>query len=286
MVNKKSYQLSRRLNKSHYNQYIVLFRRWLKSTLRQGALGIIVMVSAIVAAPYGAQAENAGNEVNYSDEFGKNVRSYLLNNPDVILEVFSILENKEKDKKAQISHDLIGQYENQIFTGGDARKGAETPAVTFVEFFDYRCTYCKRVFPEVSALLDNRADVAVVMKEFPILGPQSEAASRTALAVRALHGDAAYLKIHDAFMGHTGEFTDRDLARLVETAGFDPIAVQFRSQGDDIAEVIRANRSLAAKLGINGTPAFVFEDSIAPGMMSYEQIVSKVDRIALKKSTQ
>lgn len=156
----------------------------------------------------------------------------------------------------------------------------------FVEFFDYRCTYCKRVFPEVSMLLENRADVAVVVKEFPILGPQSEAASRTALAVRALHGDAAYLIIHDAFMGHTGEFTDRDLARLVETAGFDPVAVQSRSQGDDIAEVIRANRSLAAKLGINGTPAFVFEDSIAPGMMSYEQIVSEVDRIALKKSIQ
>lgn len=219
-------------------------------------------------------------------DFGQNVRSYLLSNPEVILEVFAILENKENEKKAKVSRELIVQYNNQLFSGGDVRKGAEAPAVTLVEFFDYRCTYCKRVFPEVSALLDSRADVAVVMKEFPILGPQSEAASRAALAVRALHGDAAYLKIHDAFMGHTGEFTDRDLARLVETAGFDPVAVQSRIQGDDIAEIIRANRSLAAKLGINGTPAFVFEDSIAPGMMSYEQITSEVDRIASNKSTQ
>lgn len=216
-------------------------------------------------------------------QFDAMVREYLLRNPEVILEVFAILERQENEKKVVATTALLADHRSALFESGDARKGVEAPAVTFVEFFDYRCTYCKRAFPEISAALEGRTDVAMVLKEFPILGPQSEAASRTALAVRALHGDAAYLTIHDAFMQHAGEFTDRDLARLVEVAGFDPVAVQARSQGGDIAEIIRGNKALAAKLGVNGTPAFVFEDNIAPGMMSADQIVDEITRIAARK---
>ena len=245
--------------------------------------------AAMVALSAGFFSPTVGSATELSEglpgdrEFGHLVREYLLSNPGVILEVFSILEAQENEKKTVASRALIDQNRAALFENGDGYKGVEAPAVTFVEFFDYRCTYCKRAFPEVSTALEGREDVAMVLKEFPILGPQSEAASRTALAVRALHGDAAYLKVHDAFMQHDGEFTDRELAHLIEAAGFDPVAVQSRSQGDDIAEIIRSNKALAAKLGVNGTPAFVFEDNIAPGLMSAAQIVNEINRIAATK---
>lgn len=255
-----------------------------------GSMTRVVMAAAVATAAFSAAyaespptVQTVSTEASYDDRFGSMVREYLLENPEVILEVFAILERQENEKKAVATTALLADHRSALFESGDARKGVEAPAVTFVEFFDYRCTYCKRAFPEISAALEGRTDVAMVLKEFPILGPQSEAASRTALAVRALHGDAAYLTIHDAFMQHAGEFTDRELAGLVAAAGFDPVAVQARSQGADIAETIRSNKALAAKLGVNGTPAFVFEDSIAPGMMSADQISDEITRIAANK---
>ena len=50
--------------------------------------------------------------------------------------------------------------------------------MTIVEFFDARCTFCKALHPTMQALLQRDRNIRVVMKDLPILGPNSVLASR------------------------------------------------------------------------------------------------------------
>ncbi|PTE19395.1 disulfide bond formation protein DsbA [Cereibacter changlensis JA139] len=238
--------------------------------------------TAIAALALAAAFSTPGSagEPAYTPEFGASVRAYLLDNPEVVLEVFRLLEGQERAKKTQAASASIAKVADQLFQSDDARKGRADAPVIAVEFFDYQCGYCKAALPELAQAMEGRDDVAVVLKEFPILGPASKRASRIALAVRALHGDDAYLGFHNALLLQKGELNDATLSMLAEAAGFDFDALSVRSNEADISATIAANWRLAQTLSINGTPAFVFEDELVGGMMNAERLTQKFDLLA------
>jgi protein-disulfide isomerase len=222
---------------------------------------------------------------DYSAELGAQVRAYLLANPGVILEVFKLLEQQEAEKKAGRSRDLLMRYHADLFDGAgasvaDGVMGNPAGIVQVVEFFDYQCGYCKASAAELKTAMDGRTDVAVILKEFPILGPASETASRLALAIKAEHGDAAYLGFHNALLAHRGNLNDETMTLLVEAAGYDHAALTARGRASDITEKLTANRKLAADLGINGSPAFVFRDELVGGMMNADRLTEAFNRLA------
>ncbi|WP_441869484.1 DsbA family protein [Phaeovulum sp. W22_SRMD_FR3] len=234
----------------------------------------------ITAACVGIGSAAAAEPPSYSPEFGESVRAYLLDNPKVVLEVFTLLEQQERAAKAEAASVTIAEYGDQLFRSDDARKGAADAKIVVVEFFDYQCGYCKAALPELTRAMAGRDDVAVVLKEFPILGPASERASRLALAVRAVHGDEAYLGFHNALLSQKGQLNDATLSMLVGAAGYDFDALSVRSGGADISASIASNKRLAQGLAINGTPAFVFEDEVVGGMMGQERMMAAFDRVA------
>ena len=242
-----------------------------------GFLGATAMACGVFGAT--AQAEVPA----YTPEFGESVRAYLLAHPEVVLDVFTILEQQERAAKAQQATVTITEYADQLFQSEDARKGADDGDVVVVEFFDYQCGYCKAALPELMQAMDGRTDVTVVLKEFPILGPASDRASRLALAVRKLHGDDAYLGFHNALLSQKGQLNDATLAMLVGAAGYDFDALSSRSTEADISATIASNKRLAQALNINGTPAFVFEDEVVGGMMTQDRMVATFDRVARVK---
>lgn len=221
-----------------------------------------------------------GGEPAYTQEFGTSVRAYLLDNPQVVLEVFTLLERQESEKKAQAQISNIAGYADQLFAAGDAVKGSPDGQVKVVEFFDYSCGYCKAALAEVTTALEGRDDVALILKEFPILGQASENAARLAMAVRAEHGDEAYVAFHNALLGQKGALNDALLATLAGAAGFDYDALVQRGRGADISATISSNKRLAQALNINGTPAFVFEDELVGGMMQADRMIASFDRVA------
>lgn len=217
----------------------------------------------------------------YTEEFGESVRAYLLDNPKVVLEVFSLLEAEQRATKAAEFQQMIGKHSRALFASGDARKGTASAPIVVVEFFDYQCGYCKAALPELTAALAGRDDVTVVLKEFPILGPASETAARLALAVRAEHGDGAYVAFHNALLALKGGLTDAILERLAVEAGFDYAALTERGKKSDILATIAENRRLAQNLGVNGTPAFVFQDELVSGLMKTDRLTATFNRLAV-----
>lgn len=216
-----------------------------------------------------------------SDEraaFGDAVREYLMENPQVIMEAVAVLEAREADAQAEADRARVAANADALFDDGVSYVGGNPEGdVTLVEFLDYRCGFCKRAHPVVAQLLEEDANIRLVIKEFPILGEQSVLASRFAVATRRVAGDDAYKALSDALMEFGGEITMPALARMAETLGLDVEAISAEMEAEEVTAELRANRALAQTLGITGTPTFVMEDHLIRGFLPFEELVALVE---------
>ncbi|WP_110812807.1 DsbA family protein [Pseudoroseicyclus aestuarii] len=234
------------------------------------------------AAPLPAAAQQMDFEGMSSAEreaFGAEVRTYLLENPEVLMEAISTLEDRQTQAQAQAVGDAIASNANAIYASEtDWTGGNPEGDVTLVEFFDYRCGYCRRAFPEIEELVETDGDIRLVLKEFPILGEQSVLASRFAIAVRQLHGDEAYKDTHDALLTMRGDVGEASLSQLAEALDLDPAPILEAMTGDEVTEVIEANYALGQALQINGTPSFIMGDQLIGGYLPLGQMQALVDQ--------
>lgn len=211
--------------------------------------------------------------------FGAQVRAYLLENPEVIMEAVQVLEERQAAEQAQGDEALIAANAEAIFDDGYSWVGGNPEGdVTIVEFFDYRCGYCRRAHPEVLELLEQDGNIRYVAKEFPILGENSVISSRFALAVREVAGDDAYEAAKESLITLNSDMDDTVLRRLAETLDLDADAVLAAMDSDAITEQLAQTRALAQTLQINGTPSFVMGDQMVRGyvpLAGMQQIIEE-----------
>jgi protein-disulfide isomerase len=210
--------------------------------------------------------------------FRAEVRAYLLENPEVLMEAIAVLEERQAAAEGEAAAMALAANADAIFNSAfDVIEGNPDGGFVIVEFMDYRCGYCRRAHPEVDALLAADDDIRLVVKEFPILGEQSLLASRFAIATRLAHGDAAYGTIHDALMEMRGDMTEPSLALLAQDNGIDPTPILAAMDDPIVSQTIELNHSIAQRLGISGTPTFIFEDQLVRGYVpldAMQQIVA------------
>jgi protein-disulfide isomerase len=218
--------------------------------LASGAVAALVSVLAL-----------AGCQRNDDAAFGQRVRTYLLAHPEVLREAADKLQEKERLAAAKASTVQIGKLRNQIER--DPRDFVANPdgKITVVEFFDYRCGYCKLAAPQVLELIRENPDVRFVFKEFPIFGGVSDTAARLALTPQ---GKAKSLDLYQGWMAEKA-LDDRALDAHLQSAGVDAAGARKAAADPAITRQILDTRALAGALGIEGTPAFVIGDTIVPG---------------------
>ena len=205
------------------------------------------------------------------DAFGAQVRAYLLENPEVIMEAVQVLEARQAEEQAQSDVDLVSANADEIFNHGYSWVGGNPDGdVTIVEFFDYRCGFCRRAHPEVKALLETDGNIRYVAKELPILGENSVASARFALAVREVAGDEAYKQAGDALIALNADMEEPVMRRLADTLGVDADAVIEAMDSDAVSDQLSQTRALAQTLQINGTPSFVMGDQMIRGYLPLE----------------
>jgi protein-disulfide isomerase len=198
------------------------------------------------------------------------ISQYLKDHPEEVMAALKQAQaNAEKQQQAQAQQSLE-QQRDQIFNNpADPVVGNLNGDVTVVEFFDYRCPYCKRVSDSLMSLLKDDPNVKLVYKEFPILGPDSLTAAKIALAA---HRQGKYEPVHMAFMAHKGSFEEGDLLDLAESVGADRAKLATDMQDPAILGHLQANDSLAGALGITGTPGFLFGKQLVPGAVSLDDM--------------
>lgn len=205
--------------------------------------------------------------------FREEVRSYLMENPQVIMDAVAVLQEREQQAQAQADVSLVTDNKEALFNDGYSWVGGNPDGdITLVEFLDYRCGYCKRAHNEVAKLLESDGNIRLIVKELPILGEQSLRASRYAIAARHVAGDDAYKNLHDAIMLFNGDLSIRALNRMADGLGLDSASIEALMDDDKVTAEIAATRALAERMQISGTPTFVLEDELLRGYLPYDQL--------------
>ncbi|QUS35091.1 DsbA family protein [Falsirhodobacter algicola] len=235
-------------------------------------LALSALVAGLAAPALAQDMTDAERQV-----FRKEVRDYLMDNPEVLMEAIGVLEERQQAQQADSDTALVQQNAAALFaTPADWVGGNPQGDVTVVEFMDYRCGYCRQAFAEVEDLVTADGNIRFVLKEFPILGDASVLASRFALAVKMTAGDEAYKTVHDRFFDLRGEVTEATLTRMASDLGLDWSAIRERMDSAEVTQVIADNHALAQQLQIQGTPTFVIGESMLRGYLSEEGMAQMV----------
>ena len=198
------------------------------------------------------------------------LRDALRRDPTILREAFGALQAAEERDRETAQRDAITAHRQEIFgVAGDPVRGNPRGDVTIVEFFDARCPYCKRLHAEMKPLLQRDRNIRVVMKDLPILGPQSVVASRALLAAQR---QGKYPELYDALMSLRGEPTDAAIRAEAQRVGIDADRMLRDMNDPEIQRRLDANVALARTLRIEGTPALIIGDTLIPGAVPIAQL--------------
>lgn len=240
---------------------------------RQTAFAATALLT--LAAPASAEMTDAERE-----DFRAEVRAYLMEHPEVIIEAVQSLEAREAEAKAETDEKLVQVNSEDIFNDGHSWVGGNPDGdITLVEFMDYRCGYCRRAYEDVEKLIEEDGNIRFVLKEFPILGEASTLSSRFAIAAQQVAGEDAYKSVHDALMSYDGSYDDTALTRLADSLGLDAAPILAAMYSDGVNEVLAENLALARRLQVNGTPTFIMDDQMLRGYVPFDgmkQIVAEM----------
>lgn len=221
-----------------------------------------------------ARAEDQSTDGASIEAIEKIVREYLLREPEVVYEALQELQRRQAAEAEERQKLAINERREEIFDDPASPTGGNPDGdVTLVEFFDYRCGYCRQVVSSLQALMDEDQGLEVVFKELPVLGEDSVRAARAALAS---HEQDAYVAFHFALM-QAEDLSEPAILRLAEDRGLDSDQLLDDMYGPEVDRVIERNFELARALGIEGTPAFVIGDQLIPGAVDQIRLRSLIE---------
>jgi len=198
------------------------------------------------------------------------IRKYIDQNPEVILQSIQRMQARQELETKRRAEAAVKTKMPELTNDPDAPiAGNPAGNVTIVEFFDYRCGYCKRVFPSIMKVLKEDPNIRYVFKEFPILGPESVVAAKAALAVWRID-KTKYQDFHSDLMKMRGSPTEAKLLAVASARGMDPTALKAAMADPALQTILEKNYRLAQSLNINGTPAFVIGEKLVPGAIDIE----------------
>ncbi len=252
-------------------------------TLASGLVGAAALALGFCAGS--ARHPAATVEAAPSPQAMENVvRNYLLQNPEILVEAQSALETKQAEAQQAQAKQVIAANKDALFNSGhDAVFGNPKGDVTVVEFFDYNCGYCKRAMPDMMAILKNDPNVRFVMKEFPILGPDSVRAHIVAQAFKALMPEK-YQQYHLLLLGGQDRATEESAIADAVSLGADEAQLRAKMKDPAVTSAFQATYKIAQQLNINGTPSYIIGDELIPGAVGVDGLVERIAAVRAGKA--
>jgi protein-disulfide isomerase len=212
----------------------------------------------------------------------KLVHDYLMENPAIIAEAIEALRQKEDLAADLAAKKTMAERKDEIFNDPDTPViGNPKGDVTLVEFFDYRCPYCKAMSEQIFETVKSDGKIKLVLKEFPVLGPDSVTAARAALAARE---QKKYEEFHKAMMRLKEPVTEKVVLKVAGEVGVNVERLKKDMDDQKIDTILRNNIRLAHDLDISGTPAFIVGDQLVPGSISQQSLKQLIEQTRKAKS--
>lgn len=207
------------------------------------------------------------------------VRDYLLSKPEIMLEVQQALELKRQEEERTANLATIEESRAEIFNAAyDGVVGNPDGKITIVEFYDYNCGFCKRAQEDMLALTDADPELRFVLKEFPILGADSQKAHVVSMAFRAIAPEK-YGEFHNQLLGGQGRATEESAIKIALALGADEARLHEEMKNPAISEAFSQTYELANKLAITGTPSYVVGNEVVFGALGKEVLAEKIEAV-------
>jgi protein-disulfide isomerase len=241
----------------------------------------VLLTLAAFAAPRPLVAASADFTPEQRKEIEAIIGDYLKNHPDKLIDALQAAEDKLKSEAKDKAAQTLASRRREVFDDPESPiAGNPKGDVTLVEFFDYRCPYCKQVEPALEKLIGEDRQLRFVFKEFPVLGRESELAARVALAARK---QGKYDAFHRAMMSAPGRIDEVVIYKVAASAGLDVDRVKQDIKSPDIERQLKANLELGRALDLDGTPSFIVGDTIVPGAISADDLKELIAAARRKK---
>jgi protein-disulfide isomerase len=215
------------------------------------------------------------------------VKNYLLAHPEVIEDAMTELTKRQAAADTEKHEASIAQNADKIFNSPrGVTIGNKDGDVTFVEFFDYNCGYCKRAMTDMLDLMKSDPKLKVVLKEFPVLGPGSVEAAQVAVAARMQDPSGKkYLDFHQKLLGGRGQADKAHAMAAAKEAGFDMARLEKDLASPEVRATIDENFKLAEDMGMNGTPSYVIGKQVVVGAVGLDGLKEKIGVARCGKAT-
>ena len=211
-----------------------------------------------------------------AQELEKKIEAFILNNPEVILKS---LENFEKKKAEEIEienkNNIKNLKDNILNSSNGLYSGNPNGEKIIVEFFDYNCSYCKRIHKDLKKLTNKYKNVKVVYKNFPILSENSVYLAKLALLIADFNNDR-FQDYHEAILNFKGRLTENDIKKILNDMGLDFEEFHQKTFETRLEKQLQKDVKLAQSLNLRGTPALIIDEEIVFGYIGFDELVQRI----------
>lgn len=201
------------------------------------------------------------------------VKEYIMDNPEVIVESMQNFQKKAMVEQANRSKEYIKNNINTI-TDGQPFIGNKGASITIVEFFDYKCGYCKKGNAVLEKLIQNDTDVKVVLYALPMMGEQSSVAAKAFNAAWQVAPNK-FAQFNKALM-NLSDINQQSIASVATKVGINPAVLSKSMSSDAVQQKLTENIMTAQNLGIQGIPAFIINGELITSFLDYDQLQTKI----------
>ncbi len=200
----------------------------------------------------------------------RTVHDYLLAHPEVLPEAMARLRDSEgRTQLAAIRGEVARPFPGAVLGNPDGSR-------TLIEFTDYACGYCRQSVADVAALVAADPQLRVVMRELPILSPESAEAARWALAAA---DQGRYAQFHQALFA-IGRPSAATIATAAQSAGLDMARARATIADPRVDEELKRNVGYARTLGFQGTPSWIAGDQVFSGAVGRDKLTQAMKAAA------
>jgi protein-disulfide isomerase len=244
-----------------------------------------LLALALSSAPPAASAQSF-SDVQRGD-IETIVRNYLLAHPEVLEEAMTELSKRQAAAETEKHEASVAKNAATIFDSPrGVTLGNKEGDVTFVEFFDYNCGYCKRAMADMLDLMKTDPKLKVVLKEFPVLSQGSVEAAQVAVAVRMQDASGKkYLDFHQKLLGGRGPADKARAMAAAKEAGLDIGKIEKDLASPEVRATLEENLKLAEAMGMNGTPSYVIGKQVVIGAVGLDNLKEKIGMARCGKVT-
>ena len=233
----------------------------------------MVLLFAFLSLLNPAQAQLGTTE---KQEIESLIENFIQNNPEILRDALTRLAQAEALAAQQAAMAIV------LDDAGDPFIGAEGAALTIYEFSDYNCGYCKRIFPELMAVLEKEPSVRLVIKEFPILAESSVLGARAAIAAQR---QGKFPAFHAEMMQWRGKLDASAIDQMAKKVGINRQELK-RDMADPATDfILNRTRRAASAFDLKGTPALIIGDKIIPGAISQSEILNLIKQVQADKNS-